>query len=193
MMTPKAPFCHFLAPSSSLNRLTKSTGMKMHSRFFVGLFLPFRHICVTSCLRKKEIRIVKSGKITTVEGVKCKSERTDHLLNMEGLGDPRITDPIVRLGLKLQHTDVLILSQFLRPDGTILPKEVSGLTTGSQLRIEMLIERAQNAGLLPLFIDPDGTHHYKERCRDKLNVYYDSGISGLPKFTKLIPKYKPPT
>ncbi len=65
---------------------------------------------------------------------------------MDGIGDPRIKDPIIRLGLKLRHTDVLILSQFLRPDGTILPRQVTGLTNGSQYYIEMLIERAQNAG-----------------------------------------------
>ena len=65
---------------------------------------------------------------------------------MTGHGDPRITDPIIRLGLKLRHTDVLILSQFLRPDGTILPREVSGLTIGTQIFVEMLIERARNAG-----------------------------------------------
>ena len=65
---------------------------------------------------------------------------------MTGLGDPRIADPIIRLGLKLRHTDVLILSQFLRPDGTVLPREISGLTPGSQFYVEMLIERARNAG-----------------------------------------------
>ncbi|EUB55913.1 28S ribosomal protein S18a [Echinococcus granulosus] len=126
------------------------------------------------------------------EGVRCKSERSAHLLDMTGLGDPRITDPIIRLGLKLRHTDVLILSQFLRPDGTILPREVSGLTKSSQLYVEMLIERAQNAGLLPISIDANGKHAYKDRGPHIKNVYYDSDIIGLPKFSKLIPRYKPP-
>ncbi|VDM16706.1 unnamed protein product [Hydatigera taeniaeformis] len=126
------------------------------------------------------------------EGVYCESERSGHLLDMTGLGDPRITDPIIRLNLKLRHTDVLILSQFLRPDGTVLPREVSGLTRGSQFYVEMLIERARNAGLLPISIDANGKHTYKERGPHVKNVYYDTDIIGLPKFSKITPTYKPP-
>ncbi|CDS38100.1 28s ribosomal protein s18a mitochondrial [Echinococcus multilocularis] len=153
---------------------------------------PKRCIFTSAHLLKKEIKRTEEGNITTYEGVRCKSERSAHLLDMTGLGDPRITDPIIRLGLKLRHTDVLILSQFLRPDGTILPREVSGLTKSSQLYVEMLIERAQNAGLLPISIDANGKHTYKDRGPHIKNVYYDSDIIGLPKFSKLIPRYKPP-
>ncbi|VDD76238.1 unnamed protein product [Mesocestoides corti] len=126
------------------------------------------------------------------EGIPCESERTAHLLDMTGIGDSRVGDPLIRLGLKLRHTDVLILSQFLRPDGTILPREISGLTMSSQRHLEMLIERAQNAGLLPISIDANGKHTYKERGPHVYNVYYDSDIIGLPKISKITPKYKQP-
>ncbi|KAL5105069.1 39S ribosomal protein S18a mitochondrial [Taenia crassiceps] len=160
----------------------------MSSVIWLFLSSSRRHIFTSTHLLKKEIRRTEEGNVVTYEGVLCKSERLGHLFDMTGLGDPRITDPIIRLGLKLRHTDVLILTQFLRPDGTILPREVSGLTKGSQLHIEMLIERAQNAGLLPISIDASGKHMYKERGPHVKNVYYDSDITGLPKFSKIIPR-----
>ncbi|KAM7539152.1 hypothetical protein Aperf_G00000056854 [Anoplocephala perfoliata] len=154
---------------------------------------PQRYFVTSSRLCKKEVKRTEEGNTVTYEGVPCESERTPNLLDMTGLGDPRISDPIIRLGLKLRHTDVLILSQFLRPDGTILPRHISGLTQGSQLYVEMLIERAQNAGLLPLSIDVNGKHTYKSRGPHIKNVYYNSDIVGIPRFSKLFPPYKPPT
>ncbi|KAM3181247.1 hypothetical protein ACTXT7_014743 [Hymenolepis weldensis] len=153
---------------------------------------PLQNLSTSSRLLKKEIKRVEDGKTVVYEGVPCKSERTPNLLDMTGLGDPRIKDPIIRLDLKLRHTDILILSQFLRPDGTILPREVSGLTKGTQLHVEMLIERAQNAGLLPISIDADGKHTYKIQGPHVKNVYYDTDIIGIPRFSKIIPTYKPP-
>ncbi|VDO13003.1 unnamed protein product [Rodentolepis nana] len=153
---------------------------------------PLRTLFTSSRLLKKEIKRIEDGKTVTYEGVPCKSERTPNLLDMTGLGDPRINDPIIRLGLKLRHTDILILCQFLRPDGTILPREISGLTKGTQLHVEMLIERAQSSGLLPISIDADGKHTYKARGPHVKNVYYDTDIVGIPRFSKIIPTYKPP-
>lgn len=94
--------------------------------------------------------------------------------------------------IPLSRQDVLILSQFLRPDGTILPRNVTGLTLRSQLHIEMLIERSKRAGLLPVRITPDGKQEYFDGGKHKFNVYYDSDMIGLPKLSKKAFEYEPP-
>ncbi|KAA3672385.1 small subunit ribosomal protein S18 [Paragonimus westermani] len=142
---------------------------------------------------KKEIRYSVENNRTTIEGVHVPSERADKVVRLDGLGDPRDADPISRLNLKLAHTDVRILSQFLRPDGTVLPRSVSGISLRNQLHIELLIERAKKAGLLPVYIKPNGEHVYQERSRHRFNVYYDSDIIGIPTDAKKQAfKYVPP-
>lgn len=50
------------------------------------------------------------------------------------------------LGLDVKHTDVLILSQFLRSDGCMLPQRITGLCRVQQKRIGTLVTMAQKAG-----------------------------------------------
>ncbi|KAG5453938.1 hypothetical protein CSKR_108689 [Clonorchis sinensis] len=117
-----------------------------HSPCFLGLIVPNRLFTFTRARLKKEIRYSVEGNRTTIEGVHVPSERSGKVLCLDGLGDPRDTDPISRLDLNLTHTDVRILSQFLRPDGTILPRKISGISLRSQLLVELLIERARKSG-----------------------------------------------
>ncbi|KAA0189537.1 Ribosomal protein S18 domain-containing protein, partial [Fasciolopsis buskii] len=138
------------------------------------------------------VRCTVEKNVTTVEGVLVPSDRSGHVVKLDGLGDPRDTDPISRLNLEIQPTDVRILAQFLRPDGSILPRSVTGISLRSQIFIEMQIERAQKAGLLPISISPDGTHVYAERSRHQFRVYYDSKTIGLPKAAKKAYEYSPP-
>ncbi len=42
--------------------------------------------------------------------------------------------------------DVLIISQFLRPDGCVLPRRVTGLCAQAQTRLQKLTHQAQRAG-----------------------------------------------
>ncbi|CAL8070384.1 unnamed protein product [Calicophoron daubneyi] len=151
-----------------------------------------RSFRTTTCRRKKEIRYHVDKNRTTIEGVLVPSERQGKVVCLDGFGDARDTDPISRLGLRLRHTDVRILSQFLRPDGTILPRSVTGISMSSHLVIEMLVDRAKKAGLLPLEILPTGEHRYLERSRHRFNVYYDSDTIGLPKAAKKSYRYEPP-
>lgn len=44
--------------------------------------------------------------------------------------------------------DVLIVSQFVRPDGCLLPRRVTGLCNRAQKRMKILVHKAQVAGLL---------------------------------------------
>lgn len=54
--------------------------------------------------------------------------------------------PKCTLGLDIKHTDVLILSQYLRSDGCMLPKRITGLCSVQQKRIGKLVTMAQKAG-----------------------------------------------
>lgn len=55
--------------------------------------------------------------------------------------------PVCSSGLDLKHTDVLILSQFLRSDGCMLPKRITGLCRVQQRRVATLVTMAQKAGM----------------------------------------------
>ncbi|RTG82282.1 small subunit ribosomal protein S18 [Schistosoma bovis] len=103
-----------------------------------------RRFLSTSHVRNK--KEVYTGK--QVEGVLVPSEREGKVVCLDGFGDPRDRDPISRLGLNIRHTDVRILSQFLRPDGTVLPRRISGISCRSQIHLELMIERARKAGKL---------------------------------------------
>lgn len=54
--------------------------------------------------------------------------------------------PKCTLGLDIKHTDVLILSQYLRSDGCMLPRRITGLCAVQQRYIGSLVSMAQKAG-----------------------------------------------
>lgn len=83
-------------------------------------------------------------------------------------------------GIYVQYTDVLVLRQFLREDGTVLPKKITGLCKRQQTKLYVLVKHANNAGLIlnlqqPLLngqkpnIDPE-----KRREHLKWNNSYDT-------------------
>ncbi|KAI1729309.1 ribosomal protein s18 domain-containing protein [Ditylenchus destructor] len=53
------------------------------------------------------------------------------------------------LPVKLAYTDVLILEQFMREDGTVLPSEFTGLCDEQQQRLERCVMQAHWTGLFP--------------------------------------------
>lgn len=61
--------------------------------------------------------------------------------------------PECTLGLDIKHTDVLILSQYVRPDGCMLPRRVTGLCKRQQKRIGGMVTMAQKAGLMMVNIN----------------------------------------
>ncbi|THD27855.1 Ribosomal protein S18 domain-containing protein [Fasciola hepatica] len=165
---------------------------KLHKSVAICAISTSHMFHTTGQFRKKEIRYTVDKNVTTIEGVPVPSDRAGHVIKLDGIGDPRDTDPISRLDLQIQPTDVRILAQFLRPDGSVLPRSVTGISLRSQGFIELQIERAQKAGLLPISILSDGTHVYEERSRHQFRVYYDSRIIGLPKAAKKAFEYSPP-
>lgn len=54
--------------------------------------------------------------------------------------------PKCTLGLDIKHTDVLILSQYVRSDGCMLPRRITGLCNVQQKKIGSLVTMAQKAG-----------------------------------------------
>ncbi|XP_049749016.1 39S ribosomal protein S18a, mitochondrial isoform X1 [Elephas maximus indicus] len=59
--------------------------------------------------------------------------------------------PICRWNLKHKYSyeDVLLLSQFIRPHGGMLPRRITGLCQEEHRKIEECVKMAHRAGLLP--------------------------------------------
>lgn len=82
--------------------------------------------------------------------------------------------PVCASNLDIKHTDVLILSQFLRSDGCMLPRRITGLCKEQQKRITCLVAMAQKAGLMSN-ITPATSKKDPKKRRDwkKYNKYFD--------------------
>ncbi|XP_063597213.1 large ribosomal subunit protein mL66-like [Penaeus indicus] len=133
---------------------------------------PSRHIAVSSPLLVKEIIIDAADKQTTVEGVYKPSDRTDLLVKTEHTECGSC--PLCALQLNLKHTDVLVLSQFLRSDGCMLPKRITGLCNPQQKKVTFLVAMAQKAGLMPNLAPSGSKKDPKKRFGSKkLNRYFD--------------------
>lgn len=82
--------------------------------------------------------------------------------------------PQCSLGLDVKHTDVLILSQFVRSDGCMLPRRVTGLCKRQQRRMGALVIMAQKAGLMPNINPSWSKKDPKKRYQwKKYNKYFD--------------------
>lgn len=81
--------------------------------------------------------------------------------------------PECSLGLEIKHTDVLILSQYVRDDGCMLPKRITGLCNRQQKRIGTLVTMAQKSGLMinktPSYCKKDPKKRFGFK---KFNKYY---------------------
>ncbi|XP_034018389.1 39S ribosomal protein S18a, mitochondrial [Thalassophryne amazonica] len=87
----------------------------------------------------------KDGKTTTIEG--------RILIIPEGPQppNPAAQCPIYRWNLqhKYNYTDVLLLRQFIRSDGGMLPRKITGLCKEEHDKITVCVKMAHRAGLLP--------------------------------------------
>ncbi|XP_056283936.1 39S ribosomal protein S18a, mitochondrial isoform X2 [Pseudoliparis swirei] len=84
----------------------------------------------------------QEGKITTIEG---------HILDVRTAPEPpnpAAKCPIYRWNLqhKYNYTDVLLLSQFIRSDGGLLPKRITGLCPEEHKKIAICVQMAHRAG-----------------------------------------------
>ncbi|XP_011694289.1 PREDICTED: 28S ribosomal protein S18a, mitochondrial isoform X2 [Wasmannia auropunctata] len=86
----------------------------------------------------------KEDKVLTIEGVNVPQKKEHLLVKLNSNACP-----LCATELDVKHTDVLILSQFLRSNGTMLPRRITGLCNVQQKKVSVLVTMAQRAGLLP--------------------------------------------
>ncbi|XP_055387655.1 28S ribosomal protein S18a, mitochondrial [Condylostylus longicornis] len=130
-----------------------------------------KHISTTTSCSIKEILENKEGEQLIVQGVYKDSPRARDLLDEAKKAN---FCPECTLGLEIKHTDVLILSQYVRNDGCMLPRRVTGLCKRQQRKIGSLVTMAQKAGLMPN-LNPVNSHkNPKKRFGwKKYNKYYN--------------------
>ncbi|XP_076862445.1 large ribosomal subunit protein mL66 [Brachyhypopomus gauderio] len=100
------------------------------------------------CTPNRGIRQVvekQEGKTTVIEGVTVPTTGSPRPPN------PTAKCPIYRWNLqnKYTYTDVLLLSQFIRSDGGMLPRRITGLCAQEHTKIAICVQMAHRAGLLP--------------------------------------------
>ncbi|KAL0967530.1 hypothetical protein UPYG_G00253410 [Umbra pygmaea] len=109
----------------------------------------------------------KEGKTTIIEGLKESIPVGPQPPN------PSAQCPIYKWNLqnKYNYTDVLVLSQFIRSDGGMLPRRVTGLCAQEHSKIAVCVQMAHRAGLLPDHrpVLPQG--HVSKKYKPKLNRY----------------------
>ncbi|KAM8946837.1 large ribosomal subunit protein mL66 [Pelodytes ibericus] len=93
----------------------------------------------------RELVEKKEGKVTVLEGNIIDEKTTASPPNPTG------GCPICRWNLKhkYDYTDVLLLSQFIRSDGGMLPRRITGLCTDEHKKVDVCVKMAHRAGLLP--------------------------------------------
>ncbi|XP_066281280.1 large ribosomal subunit protein mL66-like [Branchiostoma lanceolatum] len=104
----------------------------------------FPVVCAVQSRGFREIKETKEGNVTVIEGVLTKPDgKIEELDNRHG------ACPICSHNLTFTWKDVHILSQFMRPDGKVMPQQVTGVCNTQHRKLFMAIEEAKRAGLFP--------------------------------------------
>ncbi|CAH1163776.1 unnamed protein product [Phaedon cochleariae] len=131
---------------------------------------PIRSMRIFPRLQLKEIREVQNEKELVIYGEIVPSERANILLKNT---HPQAC-PLCASGLDVKHTDILIISQFVRSDGCMLPRRITGLCRTQQKRMSSLVTMAQKAGLMPNLNPANSKKDPKKRFQwKKFNKYFD--------------------
>ncbi|KAJ8674302.1 hypothetical protein QAD02_005564 [Eretmocerus hayati] len=130
---------------------------------------PMRNFSLTGTRNLKEIRETKEGNTITVEGILLPDETKNYLKPSE-----EGACSLCSAGVDVKHTDVLILQQFLRRDGCMLPRRITGLCKVQQKRVGIMVAMAQKAGLMPNLAPKNSKKDPKRRPMWKrYNTYFD--------------------
>ncbi|CAH2048780.1 unnamed protein product, partial [Iphiclides podalirius] len=159
-----------------------------------------RALSTTRPLKLKQLREHKEGSTLVVEGVTVASPRSGLLVRAEDLsgyepppnnGTQEKPCYMCALGLDVKHTDVLILSQFVRSDGCMLPRRITGLCSRQQKKIGKLVTMAQKAGLM-INLTPSNCNKNPRKRRDykKFNTYFDEKTIFMWRIPKPTDKFK---
>lgn len=88
------------------------------------------------------VKEIKEGNDIVISGHSVESARVPYLVKTS-CDD---SCPLCQLNLDIKHTDVLILSQFVRSDGCMLPRRITKLCLKQQKKMSTLVTMAQKAG-----------------------------------------------
>ncbi|XP_017124205.1 28S ribosomal protein S18a, mitochondrial [Drosophila elegans] len=123
-----------------------SSLLQLATRSLRSSMIQVRSVTTTSPRQIKEIQEKQENNVKIFEGVNVESPRAKLMLNSacQSTFCPECT-----LGLDIKHTDVLILSQYVRSDGCMLPRRITGLCHRQQKKLGTLVTMAQKAGLMP--------------------------------------------
>ncbi|RZC34518.1 Ribosomal S18 domain containing protein [Asbolus verrucosus] len=121
-------------------------------------------------LQLKQLEEAQEGKTLVISAKIIPSEREPYVLKK----DHSSACPVCASGLDIKHTDVLILSQFVRTDGCMLPRRITGLCNKQQKRMSILVAMAHKAGLMPNLNPSYSKKDPKRRYQwKKFNKYFD--------------------
>ncbi|XP_029984968.1 large ribosomal subunit protein mL66 [Sphaeramia orbicularis] len=109
----------------------------------------------------------REGNTITIEGKTVETPAAPEPPN------PAAKCPIYRWNLqhKYNYTDVLLLSQFIRSDGGMLPRRITGLCAEEHRKIAICVQMAHRAGLLPDHRPKLPEGHVPKTPKPKLNRY----------------------
>ncbi|XP_018401430.1 PREDICTED: 28S ribosomal protein S18a, mitochondrial isoform X2 [Cyphomyrmex costatus] len=138
-----------------------------------------RSISLSATTHLRKIIEKKDDKVLTIEAVRVPQEKEHLLLKLNSNACP-----LCATGLDVKHTDILILKQFLRSNGTVLPRRVTGLCKVQQNKISILVTMAKRAGLLPDRMSKQILATEKWR---QYNTYFDEATI---RYNNTIYKYK---
>ncbi|XP_014281363.1 large ribosomal subunit protein mL66 [Halyomorpha halys] len=138
-----------------------------------------RDIFLSQSLHLKEIKEVKINNQLIIEGNIVPAPWEDRLLktalNTECCA-------VCSLGVEIKHTDVPLLAQFVRSDGCMLPRRITGLCKTQHKRITYMVAMAQKAGLMSILNPPNSKQDPKMRPKwKKFNTYFDESTIRLPR------------
>ncbi|XP_011863420.1 PREDICTED: 28S ribosomal protein S18a, mitochondrial [Vollenhovia emeryi] len=128
---------------------------------------PSRSVSLSATARLREIIKKKEDNVLTIEAVRVPQKKENLLVKLDSNACP-----LCATELDVKHTDVLILSQFLRSNGTMLPRRITGLCNVQQKRVSVLVQMAQRAGLMPNKFTKRIMNSRRPDWR-KFNAYYD--------------------
>lgn len=107
-----------------------------------------RPLFVSAACYLREVRVKTENNVTQIEGAVVESDRKGKVLDIDNSRDLCPLCP-QKIRIPVRYTDVLIISQFIRENGEVLPQHVTGLCLKAHLRLLRVVRQAQYAGLIP--------------------------------------------
>ncbi|KAF7636380.1 hypothetical protein Mgra_00004162 [Meloidogyne graminicola] len=115
-----------------------------------NFFTSLRSFSRTSQCFVKRIKESVDGDLTIVELESLpESQKPIDFVPTRQLDVSTCNCSLCKIPVKISYQDVLILEQFMRLDGTVLPKELTGLCDTQQQRLERCVMQAHWSGLFP--------------------------------------------